>query len=75
MQAYAAAGISLPHSSALIYSGGTKTTNPKAGDIVCEPGHVGIYIGNGQMINATQDGDTVRVTNVKKNSKYVTYSK
>ncbi len=73
MQAYAAAGISLPHSSSLIYSGGRQTSNPQAGDIVCEPGHVGIYIGNGQMINATQDGDTVRVTNVKPNSKYVSY--
>ena len=75
MQAYAAAGISLPHSSALIYSGGKKVSKPRAGDIVCEPGHVGIYVGNGQMINATQDGDTVRVTKVKPNSKYVSYGK
>ena len=73
MQAYAAAGISLPHSSALIYQGGKKVSNPKPGCIVCEPGHVGIYVGNGQMINATQDGDTVRVTKVKPGSKYVTY--
>ncbi|MBQ6353330.1 MAG: C40 family peptidase [Lachnospiraceae bacterium] len=73
MQAYAAAGISLPHSSALIYQGGKQISNPTPGCIVCEPGHVGIYVGNGQMINATQDGDTVRVTNVKPGSKYVTY--
>ncbi len=73
MQAYKAAGIRLPHQSGAIYSGGKKVSSPKAGDIVWEPGHVGIYVGNGQMINATQDGDTVRVTKVKKNSKYVRY--
>ena len=73
MQAYKAAGISLPHQSGAIYSDGKKTSTPKAGDIVWEPGHVGIYVGNGQMINATQTGDTVRVTKVKKNAKYVTY--
>ncbi|MBQ1404476.1 MAG: C40 family peptidase [Lachnospiraceae bacterium] len=73
MQAYKAAGVNLPHSSAMIYAGGKKTNKPKAGDIVCEPGHVGIYVGNGKMINATQSGDTVRVTNVKPNSKYVRY--
>ena len=75
MQAYAAAGINLPHSSSLIYSGGKQTSSPKPGDIVCEPGHVGIYVGDGKMINATQDGDTVRVTKVKPNSKYVRYGK
>ena len=73
MQAYKAAGINLPHQSGAIYAGGKKVRTPKAGTIVWTPGHVGIYVGKGQMINATQTGDTVRVTKVPKNAKYVKY--
>lgn len=28
------------------------------------PGHVGIYIGNGQMINAPQSGEDVKITDI-----------
>ena len=31
------------------------------GDIVWFPGHVGIYAGGGQVINATHTGDFVRI--------------
>ena len=34
------------------------------GDIVCYSGHVGIYIGNGQMIHAPQTGDVVKIADV-----------
>ncbi len=73
MQAYKAAGINLAHQSGAIYAGGKTVKNPVAGQIVWTPGHVGIYVGNGQMINAVQSGDTVRVTKVPKNAKYVSY--
>jgi peptidoglycan hydrolase CwlO-like protein len=37
----------------------------KPGDLVfTHPGHVGIYVGNGQMINAPQTGDVVKVAPV-----------
>ena len=35
-------------------------SSPKSGDIVCYPGHVGIYVGNGEMIAAPEPGDVVK---------------
>lgn len=49
-------GISLPHSSADQRSYGnnvgTNLSNAIPGDLLCYQGHVGIYIGNNQMISA-----------------------
>lgn len=39
----------------------------RAGDLVFGPGHVGIYLGNGKMIDAPQPGFTVGVHNVYSN--------
>ena len=40
-------------------------SNLQVGDLVfTNPGHVGIYIGNGQMIHAPQTGDVVKVSNI-----------
>lgn len=54
--AYAQAGITIPSStSALLGSGQfVRTSAPKPGDLVFQNGgsHVGIYVGNGQMIGA-----------------------
>lgn len=54
--AYAQAGITIPSStSALLGSGQfVRTASPKPGDLVFQNGgsHVGIYVGNGQMIGA-----------------------
>lgn len=52
--------------------GGRVTTNPKPGDICWKPGHVGIYIGDGQMIEAQQTGTNIMVSNVRV-KEYVTY--
>ena len=61
---YAAAGISLPRTSAAQGGSGIAVTDPQPGDIVCYSGHVGIYIGNGQMIHAPQTGDVVKISDV-----------
>lgn len=54
--AYRQAGISIPSSTSAIRGSGlfVQTSNPKPGDLVFQNGggHVGIYVGNGQMIGA-----------------------
>lgn len=62
---HAVAGISLPHYSESQYAGGQKVTTPQPGDICWKPGHVGIYIGNGQMIEAQQTGTNIMISAVR----------
>ena len=51
---YAQNGINLPRTTWAQFAAGTPTANPQPGDLVSQNGgsHVGIYIGNGQMISA-----------------------
>lgn len=72
---YQATGILLPHYSITQYTnasayGGVRVTRAQLlpGDLVFfigaggpSPGHVGVYIGNGQMIDAQQDGVPVAI--------------
>jgi cell wall-associated NlpC family hydrolase len=54
MRAYERAGIRLPHSSRA-QAGRARSisrSQARAGDLVIGPGHVGIYMGNGMMIDA-----------------------
>jgi len=53
-RAYAAAGITLPHSSGAQRSRSVAISRSAArpGDLVTGPGHVGIYMGHGMMIDA-----------------------
>ena len=56
MSVYANFGVGLPHSSAGDRSVGYDVgglANAIPGDIVCYSGHVGIYIGNGQIVHAS----------------------
>lgn len=54
MKVYQNFGVSLPHSSSGMrsYGRGVSYGEMQPGDIVCYSGHVGIYAGNGQIINA-----------------------
>ena len=67
------AGISIPRTSGPQGAGGKAVSSPKPGDIVCYPGHVGIYIGGGKMIHAPHTGDVVRVASVYGNPWYRRY--
>src|SRR5699024_12163148 len=54
--AYAQAGINIPSSTSAILGSGqfARTSSPQPGDLVSQNGggHVGTYVGNGQMIGA-----------------------
>ena len=69
--AYAAAGISLPHSSRAQSTMGVAVSRAELqpGDLVffySPVSHVGMYIGNGQMVHASVSGKPVAVTSVDK---------
>ena len=65
MSVYAQFGVSLPHSSwsqqNCGYSVGTGDIQP--GDIVCYGSHVGIYVGDGQIVHASNERDGIKVSN------------
>jgi cell wall-associated NlpC family hydrolase len=67
--AYKAAGITLPRTSKAQATVGTPVARAalQPGDLVffySPISHVGIYIGNGQMVNAPSSGQVVKVSNV-----------
>ncbi len=67
--AYAAAGIQLPHSSSMQSTMGTpvSTAALQPGDLLffySPVSHVGMYIGNGQMVHASTYGEPVKVASI-----------
>lgn len=67
MSVYRNFGISLPHSSGadrgVGYGVSGGLANAQAGDIVCYSGHVGIYIGGGQIVHASTARTGIKVSN------------
>jgi cell wall-associated NlpC family hydrolase len=63
--AYKSVGKSLPRTSSAM-AGLPRVTEPQPGDIAWRPGHVAIYVGNGQVINAPQTGDVVKYGDASK---------
>lgn len=76
MAAYASAGISLPHSAAQQFNYGhhVPASALKPGDLMfyySPIGHVTIYIGDGLMVSAPQDGEDVSVVPADTGGDYV----
>ena len=67
--AYRAAGISVPHSSSMQSKMGQQVSRDalQPGDLVffySPISHVGIYLGNGQMVHAPTSGDVVKISKI-----------
>lgn len=71
--AYRKAGIELPHNSSAQHNAvkSVSVDELQPGDLVFSGsggiGHVGLYIGDGQMIHSPQSGETVRVSPLRRN--------
>lgn len=59
-------GISTPRSSGALAGGGRSVSDSEKqpGDVVCYPGHVGIYIGNNQIVHASTPSTGIKVSNM-----------
>ncbi len=58
-------GYSVPRTSYSLRSAGSEVAYSSAqpGDVVCYAGHVGIYIGNGQIVHASTQKTGIKITN------------
>ncbi len=58
-------GYSVPRTSYSLRSYGTEVSYSDAqpGDVVCYAGHVGLYIGNGQIVHASTQKTGIKITN------------
>ena len=61
---YANFGVAMPRTSSAMRSAGTEVSYSEAvpGDVVCYDGHVGIYVGNGQIVNAIDEAHGIGVS-------------
>lgn len=58
-------GYNVPRTSYSLRSAGSEVSyaNAQPGDIMCYAGHVGIYIGNGQIVHASTQRTGIKITN------------
>lgn len=61
---YAQHGIQIAGTAAEQAASGTPTNNPQPGDLVLWTSHASIYIGNGQIVAATNPRQGIKVSNV-----------
>ena len=63
---HSACGISTPRDSNSLAGGGRAVSESEMlpGDVVCYYGHVGIYIGNGQIVHASTPSSGIKVSNM-----------
>lgn len=59
-------GISTPRQSGSLAGGGraVSDSDKQPGDVICYAGHVGIYIGNNQIVHASTPSSGIKVTNM-----------
>lgn len=57
-------GYNVPRTSYSLRSAGTEVSysNAQPGDVMCYAGHVGIYIGNGQIVHASTQKTGIKIT-------------
>ena len=62
---YANFGVSLPRTSYEQQNAGTEVSYADAqpGDLICYGGHVAIYMGNGQIVHASNSQDGIKISN------------
>ena len=66
MRVYQKFGVSMPRTSYAMRGAGKAVSykDMQPGDVVCYSGHVGIYAGNGQIVNAIDSAHGIGMTNV-----------
>lgn len=66
-------GISLPHNANTQrnYGNGYTLKTAKAGDLICYDGHIGIYIGNNQIVHAMDHAHGMTVSTIGYNHKKI----
>ena len=74
MSVYANFGVSLPHSAKSDRSQGYAVDgieNAQPGDLICYSGHVALYIGNGQIVHASNSRTGIIVSSVNYSNKKI----